>query len=233
MIANMSVVKLESPAIIDRGPVSRGTKYLLHRAADDAVAMPGYVEAGRYSRRITIGDDDSNPEFTHLTKLARKASETYLDRPLTPGSVALVSMIIDAKQFQLEEHPRKAASYWHQDFAIGAEDVYGLPDNITRLVIPLAAGFRYVTGDLRIYGGSQLTAAEHKALREKTGMLALGPVVTNHNGVLLKSEKDPQNGVMYEAPAGHALIVPPDTVHKSQPDLPDGRICFILDSLAA
>jgi len=231
MVANMSIVKINSPDVIKHGPVSDRLATFIHSAAADAVAAPSHVEAGRLSRRIVIGHDDHASEAAHLAQLARRASESILQQPLRPGSVALISMITDAEAFKVNEYPYKAASYWHQDFAIGPTGAYGLPANLTRLIIPIGVGFRYVTGDLRFYGGEQLGEHQQGAVFNKAGMLALAPVITNHDGTLLKSDKDPEGGVMYEAAAGHAFILPNETVHRAHADLPNGRIMFMLDTV--
>jgi hypothetical protein len=218
---------INSPDVRDCGVVLASLEEAIEEVAAEAVRDPGFVEAGRSSRQVTFNETGNE---SSLHKLATRVADAHLDLALRPGSVAVISTVVDAEAYRAHTRDSKAATNWHQDFVQTPEGFFFPSLDRTRLVVPMSKGPIYAVGELTVADATQINPVSPPQLSDKEAALAAGPTVTGADGVLMKSEADPIGGTIYEAKPNRVYVMPPTTVHKSHPDLPEGRIFLLIDA---
>jgi hypothetical protein len=223
-------VRIDSPPIIDYGEVPLDVNTQIAEIAQRALVSPGFVEDGRASRRIVLGENSE--EDTRLHELALRLGEDYLGATPNPGSIAVISLVHDAAAYRRYTQASKAATYWHQDFVERDGGFFFPPENQTRLIIPSIVGSLCAVGPLEVINGVKIDARPDSGEPDKNATLNAGPTVIGSDGVLMKSEEDPLGGEIYQTEPDRVYVIPHATVHKANPVLPRGRILFQLDALA-
>jgi hypothetical protein len=219
---------IESPALEDLGAISSALDSYIEKVALDAVENPGYVEVGRHSRRVSF--DGNKRHDTLLHELAIEVGKEYLGIEPAPGSTAVISTVIDANTYAKHTQDSKAASHWHQDF-VDTERGFFFPDpTARRLIIPMLAGTLEAVGTLSFLNPIIIPSVEPPEISNRVKALNMGVTVMGADGVLMKSEIDPLGGEIIEAEANRAYLIPHNSVHKTNPVLPKGRIFFQLDT---
>jgi hypothetical protein len=201
----------------------------IQRVALEAVRNPGYTEQGRFSRRVTFGGRTESD--TELHRLATQIGDDYLGTKPGPGSFAVISTVTDAVAFNRRTQGSKAASNWHQDFVVTETGFFSPSPDTTRVIIPMLAGPLYAVGKVGVVNAIKIEATTPPDLPDRHAALLAGPTVIGADGVLIKSEEDPFGGEIFEAKPDRVYIMPPSSVHKTNPRLPQGRIFFQLDAL--
>ena len=225
------ILSFLSPRLEDRGSLTADLESHMRQVASAVVERPGYVEHGRLSQRVAL--DENQKHDTGLHDLAIRISETYLGAPPAPGSVAVISTVTDAAAYRRHTQTVKAASYWHQDFALTDRGFFFPKKESTRLIIPMLAGPLCAVGQVSLGNVIQISATEPPHTPDRERALNAGITVVGADGVLIKSEIDPVGGTVLEAVPNRAYVVPHTSIHKSNPVLPEGRIFFQLDTFNA
>ncbi|HVV67241.1 MAG TPA: hypothetical protein VHB72_04205 [Candidatus Saccharimonadales bacterium] len=222
-------VEINSPPLINLGELPSRTVDDIQSLADEVAIHPGYSEAGRASRRVEFTAGEENATDLHV--LAAELGHEYIGIEPGPGSVALISTVTNAELFRTHTQNQKAACNWHQDFVLTDRGFYHIPEEVTRLILPMQAGPFYAEGQMAIARAFELPEVEPPTPIDREKALKMAPSVIGADGVLIKSEKQPTGGKVTEAKPNCAYIVPRDSIHKTNPRVPQGRIFFQLDTV--
>lgn len=219
---------IESRPLEDRGVVRPSLATYLEHVAFEAVRDPGYREIGRLSQRVHF--DESQDNDTLLHQFATEVGKEFLGLEPALGSTATISIVTNASSYMDHTQAHKAASHWHQDF-INTDRGFFFPNpSATRLVIATLAGTIEAVGTLKFYDAVTIGSFDPSHTPDKEAALSRGKVVIGTDGVLMKSECEPDNGEIQEAKTDRAYVIPHSSVHKTNPVMPDGRIFFQLDT---
>jgi hypothetical protein len=100
------------------------------------------------------------------------------------------------------------------------------------LIVPTLRGPLFAVGEVEVSDAVKIEALANPGSPDREAALSAGSTVLGADEVLMKSAADPKGGEIYEAEPNRAYVVPAESVHKSNPILPTGRIFFQLDAVA-
>lgn len=212
-------LEVYSPPMQRLGSINDDLMSTLGPLAEEVVAHPRYEEPGRASWLISVGDGNDNGA---LERFAHEVGYEYLGRPPKRGARAVLAVVTNSKLFQTRN--RKLVAFaWHQEVQESHRGIVHTPGD--RLNIAHQVGTRSAVGDLVFDPVVQLEARP----MNKNEARNIGPIVIGPDGVLLKSETDPQGGEIISTEPG-VYILPRDAVHTGDELLPEGRIFFQMDA---
>jgi hypothetical protein len=212
----------------DLGNVPDSTKTALNDLVEAIVADPGYIEPGRLSKRIVLGQDKDD---IGLEDFAVTIGESYLNEKPRDGSIALVSVVTNAEKYGSHTQNSKAASNWHQDFVVRERGFFFPPEDAGRLVIPTLSGPTCVVGEICVTNALKIEEVVPPQKPDRAKALESGPTVLGADEVLIKSEHDPLGGEKIETEPNRIYIIPSSNIHKAPEVLPEGRVFFQLDTV--
>lgn len=217
------LTEIVSPPVEDLGPVSSSMLAELAEIASQLTEDKHRV--GQMATQVIIGEHTDHP----LHDFAIAVGRQFLGERPGDGSDVRLKYVTDADAFLKDPQRLGAATYWHHDYDLTKKRGFSLLDT-RRIVIPTQRGTWSAVGtlgfeDARIVGPAEALALGRRALL-KTG----GPTVIGEGGVLIKSETDPLGGIISQTAPDRAYIIPRNTAHKADKDLPTRRILFRMDA---